>query len=76
MTIVAVMRAMLFYLIIKILHDKKLNMSQPFNKEVGRFMFKVSYLALGIGLFSYWGVNYTEWLVNQGVKCLIYKLYV
>ncbi|CAM3703511.1 hypothetical protein FSS13T_18780 [Flavobacterium saliperosum S13] len=67
-SIVAVMRACLFYLIVKILHDKKLNVTLPFNKEMGRFMFSVSYLALGIGMFSYWGVNYSEWLANQGVK--------
>jgi hypothetical protein len=65
--IVAVMRAILFYLIVKILHEKKVNISQPFNKEMGSFMFKVSYLALGIGLFSYWGANYTAWLVSKGV---------
>jgi len=68
MNIVAVMRACLFYLIVKILHDKKLNMAQPFNKEVGNFIFNVSYLSLGIGLFSYWGGKYTVWLDNQGVK--------
>lgn len=67
-SIVALMRALLFYLIVKILHDKKLNMSQPFNKELGRFIFHVSYLSLGIGLFSIWGVNYTDWLISQGVK--------
>ena len=43
-------------------------MAQPFNKEVGRFIFKVSYLALWIGLFSWWGVRYTHWFVKQGVK--------
>jgi len=68
MSIVAVMRAWLFYLIIKILHDKNLNVAQPFSKEVGRFIFNVSYLALGIGLFSWWGVKYAEWLVGQGVR--------
>jgi hypothetical protein len=68
MSIVAVMRALIFYLIVKILHDKKLNLSQPFNRETGRFIFNVSYLSLGIGLFSYWGVKYTEWLVKQGVQ--------
>jgi hypothetical protein len=68
MSIVAVMRAFMFYLIVRILHDKKLNMSQPFNKEMGNFIFNISYLALGIGLFSFWGVKYTMWLVNQGVK--------
>jgi len=68
MSIVAVLRACIFYLIVKILHDKKLNISKPFNREMGRFIFSVSYLALGLGLFSYWGVKYTEWLVKQGVE--------
>jgi hypothetical protein len=68
MSIVAVMRACMFYLIVKILHGEKLNITQPFNREVGRFIFKISYLTLGIGLFSYWGVKYAEWLVSQGVK--------
>ena len=43
-------------------------MAQPFSKEVGRFIFKISYVALLIGLFSWWGVKYAEWLVKQGVK--------
>lgn len=68
MTIVAVMRACIFYLIVKILHDKKLDLSRPFNKGVTRFISNIAYLALGIGLFSYWGAKNTEWLVTQGVK--------
>lgn len=68
MSIVAVMRALLFYLIIKVLHDKKFDMTQPFSKEVGRFIFNISYVTLSIGLFSLWGVKYAEWLVSQGVK--------
>ena len=67
-SMVAVMRAYLFYLILKILHDKKLNMSQPFSREMGRFIFKISYVAFLIGTLSWWGVKYTEWLVKQGVK--------
>ena len=43
-------------------------MSQPFNRDLVRFIFNVSYLALGIGLFSWWGVKYTEWFVKQGVE--------
>jgi len=66
--IVSVMKAWLFYLIIKILHEKKLNMAQPFSKEAGRFIFRISYVALLIGLFSWRGVEYAEWLVKQGVK--------
>ncbi len=67
-SIAAVMKACLFYLIVKILHNKKLNMSQPFNKEVGRFVFNISYLALGIGLFSFWGIKYANWFIKQGVQ--------
>jgi len=68
MSIVAIFRAIMFYLIVKILHDKKLDLSQPFTKAMGNFISKVSYLAFGIGMFSFWGVRYTEWLVQQGVK--------
>jgi len=62
------MKACIFYLTIKILHDKKLDMSQPFSNEVRLFILKVSYLTFGIGMFTWCGVKYTEWVVNQGVK--------
>ena len=67
-SIASVMKACIFYLTIKILHDKKLSMSQPFNREVRLFIIKVSCLAFGIGLFTWAGVIYTGWLVKQGVK--------
>jgi hypothetical protein len=68
MNIVALMRAFMFYIIVKIFHDKKLSLSQPFNETVRQFILKIAYLALGIGLFSFWGAEYTQGLVNQGVK--------
>lgn len=67
-SIATVLKACMFYLILKILHEKKLNMSQPFSNEVRVFITKISWLAFGIGLFTTWGVKYTEWLVKQGVK--------
>jgi len=67
MIIVSVLKALLFYWIVKILHDKKLNMEQPFNKEVGSFVFKLSYAALAIGMFSAWTGNYSQWLAKKGV---------
>jgi Protein of unknown function (DUF2975) len=67
-SIAGVLKAIMFYLVINILHNKKVNMSQPFNNEVRLFIIKVSWLALGIGLFTWRGVKYTEWLVSQGVK--------
>lgn len=66
-SIASVMKASIFYLIIKILHDKKLNISQPFSNEIGRFIFRMSYLALLTGFFSWCGVKYTEWLITLGV---------
>lgn len=66
--IVSVMKALMFYLIIKILHNRKLNMAQPFNTEVGRFIFNTAYITLAIGLFSYSGTEYSIWFVQQGVK--------
>ncbi|MCW3465968.1 DUF2975 domain-containing protein [Chitinophaga nivalis] len=65
--IVAILKAWLFFLIIKILHRKDLDMSQPFNKQVRRFIFHLSYVALMIAIFSGYGVSYTEGLVKQGV---------
>ncbi len=66
-SIACVLKACIFYLTIKILHDKKLSLSQPFNREVKLFIIRVSCLAFGIGLFTWAGVTYTEWLVKQGV---------
>lgn len=68
MIIVAVMKALMFYLIVKILHENKLNMSQPFNKEVVRFIFNLSYLVTAIGLFSNWGAEYSKWMVSKGIQ--------
>lgn len=67
MIIVTVMKAGMFYLIINILHSKKLNMTQPFNKHLGRFVFTLSYLTLLIGLISYWGVKYRKLFLEQHV---------
>ena len=66
-SIVAIMKALLFYLIVKILHSKKFNLKEPFNTEVQRFISNMAYLAIGIGVFSYWGADYAKWLESQGV---------
>lgn len=67
-SVASVMKACIFYLIIKMLHYKKLSIAQPFNNEVRLFLIKGSALAFGIGVFTAVGVKYTEWLVNQGVQ--------
>jgi hypothetical protein len=67
-SIASVLKAIMFYLVIKILLNKKFTISQPFNNEVRLFIIKISWLAFGIALFTWRGVKYTEWLVSQGVK--------
>ncbi|UWY27934.1 DUF2975 domain-containing protein [Flavobacterium sp. TR2] len=67
-SIVAILKAIMFYLIVKMLHEKKLNMQQPFTPETGQFISYLSYLAFGIGLFSYWAFKFNSWLTLKGVK--------
>jgi hypothetical protein len=66
MVLVAAMKAYMFYLILSIF--KMLNMVRPFSREVGRLIFKISYVALFVGILSFSGFQYSEWLVRQAVK--------
>ena len=68
MIIATVMKAIVFYFIINLFNDKTLNLSMPFNETVKQFISTVAYLALGIGLFSFWGAKFTEQLVTQGLQ--------
>ena len=68
--IVSVLKSILFYLIVNIFHKKKLNLANPFNEQLGRYIFNLSYLAFGIGLFSYWGNNFSNWLKLIGQSSL------
>jgi hypothetical protein len=67
MIITAVLRAILFYCIVKLLYDKKLDLAKPFNETTGRFLFNIAYLSLGIGFFSLWGTRFAGNLVKEGV---------
>lgn len=68
MIIVAVLRALMFYYIVEVFYNKKLKLSQPFNETVKWLILKIAYVALAIGLFSYWGAKYTQELVHRGVN--------
>ncbi|MNT17337.1 hypothetical protein D3C72_1524810 [compost metagenome] len=35
---------------------------------MGRFISYLSYLAFGIGLFSFWAFKFNNWLASNGVK--------
>jgi hypothetical protein len=60
--IVFALKATLFYLIVNIFHKKQLNIANPFNEQLGKHLFNIAYLSFGVGLFSYWGNNFSNWL--------------
>ncbi|RZK01587.1 MAG: DUF2975 domain-containing protein [Flavobacterium sp.] len=68
MIIISLMKALMFYLIVEALHEKRIDLVQPFNKGLLRFISNVSYLTIGIGIFSHMGVKYSKWLISHGVK--------
>ena len=67
MSLVIILQALMFYLIVKIMYNKKLSLAQPFNTEARRLVILLSYLALLIGLFSSWGTKYSKWLSAKGI---------
>ncbi|MBC7934342.1 MAG: hypothetical protein H7Y86_03135 [Rhizobacter sp.] len=66
-SIVAVMKALMFYLIVKIFYNKKLNLAQPFSIELQHFILIMALLSFGIGLFAGWATKYSRWLSGKGV---------
>ena len=68
MSIVTVLKAVLFYIIIKIFTDKKINLSNPFTQALGKYLYGITYCALGIGLFSKWGGDLLKWIANQNIN--------
>jgi hypothetical protein len=67
MAIVAVLKAFIFYLIIKMFYDKKLSLSKPFDPAVTAVVFNIAWLCLGAGIFSHWGNRYAAWLTAKGI---------
>ena len=67
MSIVADMKALIFYQIVNLFYNNKLNMVRPFNTELTTMVIKIAWLCLGAGLFSLWGIRYAAWIETQGV---------
>lgn len=67
MSLVGILKATIFYRIVMLLQEGKLNMAQPFSREVGRFIFLLSYLTLFIGFFCSMGTKYCRWMTENGV---------
>ena len=68
MCLVTMGKTYLFYLIIRILSNKKWSMSRPFSKELGQFVFKMAKTVLLIGVLSGLGIEYTIRLMEHGVN--------
>lgn len=68
MSIVAILKAILFYVIIRTIHHRKLDFTQPFNQALPRVISSLAWLAIGIGLFSIWGTNQSKWLLAKGIS--------
>lgn len=68
MIIATVLKAILFYIIVKLFYDKNFNLSQPFNETMRRFILNAACLALGVGFFSFWGSNVAKNFILQGIK--------
>lgn len=65
--IVAVLKTILFYQIVRILYDKKVTLSRPFSQSVRKFVAISTSLAFGIGFFALFGVGHVEKLEAHGV---------
>lgn len=67
MCIVAVMKTLIFYLIVKMFYNNKFSLAKPFNSDATAVVFNIAYLCFGTGLFSIWGARYASWIKEQGI---------
>lgn len=51
MCIVSLLKSCLFYVIVKIFHDKQMDFRKPFNNILSRYIFKCAYISFGIAFF-------------------------
>lgn len=68
MVITSLLKSVMFYLIVKMLHENKVNLAAPFSIIAEKFIERLAYLSLGIGLFSYWGAAISKQLIMDGIQ--------
>lgn len=61
---IALAKAYLFYIVIKLLH--KMDLAKPFSAVVSKQISRISYWTLAIGLCSHAGREILQWLMNRG----------
>lgn len=67
MLIVSMLKATMFYLIVMLFVNKKLDLSQPFTDPLRKFILNIAYLTFGIAFFCQMGSNYVAWLAKQDI---------
>jgi hypothetical protein len=67
MIIISILKSLMFFLIVKMFTEKKLDLHKPFSNGFRRFIQKLSSLALGIGLFCIYGMKYYARMSGNGV---------
>ena len=68
LTTISLFKTILFYQTIAIFHKKKFNLENPFNETINSYIFNFAYIALIIGMLSYAGKVFSNWLISQGIK--------
>jgi hypothetical protein len=66
--IVAILKALMFYMIIKLLSKDEFLDQLPFNAWMKKLIQLISYISFGIALFSHWSIKYSKWFIQQGVQ--------
>lgn len=67
MFIISVLKAIMFYLTVKLFWKKNFDLSNLFSHILKRFILSWCFLALGIALFAECGYNFSIWIESQGV---------
>jgi hypothetical protein len=67
LVVISLLKTVLFYHTVKVFHEKKVNLSKPFNETLTTYLFRFAFIALSIGLCCYAGKSFSAWLTNQGV---------
>lgn len=66
--IVATLKALMFYVIIKLLSKNEFLEQLPFNEWMKKLIQLISYISFGIALFSNWSIKYSKWFISNGVN--------
>ena len=64
--IVTVLKAIIFYLVIKIF--LKINYVNPFSPQIASLISMIGYISLGVGILTRMANGYCNWLIKKGVS--------